>query len=165
MAKNASEGVRIGPISLLTLISVLLLAVLAMLCVTTTNATDAMASRQAESTSDTYAVDSCGQAMIAQIDGVVKASGGSAQSAVSRINSQMSSLCNEALLASGADDVQITGQVSGTSVAFTVASDSGKTLSAALTITGNSYTVTEWKMTNTQEQPEETLWSGLGSSR
>lgn len=165
MAKNASEGVRIGPISLLTLISVLLLAVLAMLCVTTTNATEAMAERQGESAADTYAVDACGQAMLAQIDAVVSASGGSAASAASRVGSQMSSLSNQAVLASGADGMQVTGQASGTTVSFTVASTSGKTLSASISITSGSYTVTEWKMTNTQKQPEETLWSGSSSSR
>ena len=47
MARRTGEGVRIGPITLLTLVSVLLLAVLAMLCVTTTHATEAMAQRQA----------------------------------------------------------------------------------------------------------------------
>ena len=46
MARRTGEGVRIGPITLLTLVSVLLLAVLAMLCVTTTHATEAMTQRQ-----------------------------------------------------------------------------------------------------------------------
>ena len=58
MAQKQSEGVRIGPITLVTLISVLLLAVLAVLCVTTANATQAMAQRHAEATSETYAIDS-----------------------------------------------------------------------------------------------------------
>lgn len=38
MSHQSNEGVRIGPVSLLTLVSVLLLAVLAMLCATTSNA-------------------------------------------------------------------------------------------------------------------------------
>ena len=54
MARRTGEGVRIGPITLLTLVSVLLLAVLAMLCVTTTHATEAMAQRQADALSQTY---------------------------------------------------------------------------------------------------------------
>ena len=54
MARQTGEGVRIGPITLLTLVSVLLLAVLAMLCVTTTHATEAMAQRQADALSQTY---------------------------------------------------------------------------------------------------------------
>ncbi len=67
MAQKQSEGVRIGPITLVTLISVLLLAVLAVLCVTTANATQAMAQRHAEATSETYAIDSCGQAFVAEL--------------------------------------------------------------------------------------------------
>ena len=68
MARRTGEGVRIGPITLLTLVSVLLLAVLAMLCVTTTHATEAMAQRQADALSQTYELDAFGQALLAQID-------------------------------------------------------------------------------------------------
>ena len=68
MARRTGEGVRIGPITLLTLVPVLLLAVLAMLCVTTTHATEAMAQRQADALSQTYELDAFGQALPAQID-------------------------------------------------------------------------------------------------
>lgn len=63
MARRTGEGVRIGPITLLTLVSVLLLAVLAMLCITTTHATEAMAQRQADALSQTYELDAFGQAL------------------------------------------------------------------------------------------------------
>ncbi len=68
MARRTGKGVRIGPITLLTLVSVLLLAVLAMLCVTTTHATEAMAQRQVDALSQTYEMDAFGQALLAQID-------------------------------------------------------------------------------------------------
>ena len=81
MARRTGEGVRIGPITLLTLVSVLLLAVLAMLCVTTTHATEAMAQRQADALSQTYELDAFGQALLAQIDEQIAESGSPAAAA------------------------------------------------------------------------------------
>ena len=81
MARRTGEGVRIGPITLLTLVSVLLLAVLAMLCVTTTHATEAMAQRQVDALSQTYEMDAFGQALLAQIDEQIAESGSPAAAA------------------------------------------------------------------------------------
>ena len=81
MARRTGEGVRIGPITLLTLVSVLLLAVLAMLCITTTHATEAMAQRQADALSQTYELDAFGQALLAQIDDQIAESGSPAAAA------------------------------------------------------------------------------------
>ena len=160
MAAKRNEGMRIGPISLLTLISVLLLAVLAMLCVTTTNATKAMAARQADSTAETFLVDSCGQALVAGIDDELKSSTGTAADAVSSVNARMTDLQSKAKRSCGGDDLDISAQTDGDDISFTVISQNGKTLEAELRVMDDlSYSIESWRITTTQQLPEDTLWS------
>lgn len=165
MAAKRSEGMRIGPISLLTLISVLLLTVLAMLCVTTTNATKAMASRQADSTTETYLVDSCGQALLAGIDDELKSSTGTATEAVSSVNARMADLQSKAKQACGGDDLDVLAKTDGDDISFTVAAQSGKTLEADVHVTDDlSYSIESWRITTTQQLPEDTLWSSSNAN-
>lgn len=160
MALKRSEGVRIGPITLVTLISVLLLAVLAVLCVTTANATQAMAQRHAEATSETYAIDSCGQAFLAELGDTAQGTD-SASTAAAAISSNLESLESEALRKCGADGLDIDAQLNGTDIAFTVSSESGKALAAKTSITdARTLSISEWKLSTTQQTNEETLWSG-----
>ncbi len=151
---------RIGPISLLTLISVLLLAVLAMLCVTTTNATKAMATRQADSTAETYLVDSCGQALVAGIDDELKSTTGSATEAVSSVDARLADLESKAKQACGGDDLEVSAKTNGDDISFTVATQSGKTLEAEIRVADDhEYSIESWHITTTQQLPEDTLWS------
>ena len=165
MARRTGEGVRIGPITLLTLVSVLLLAVLAMLCVTTTHATEAMAQRQADALSQTYELDAFGQALLAQIDEQITESGSPAaaaalvQHAVADVIHILAELLENAAEASGAHDLRSFIDVAGTQVTFTVVAQDGKELAATATITANGYTVDAWKMTTAQELPEQALLS------
>ena len=160
MAAKRSEGMRIGPISLLTLISVLLLAVLAMLCVTTTNATKAMATRQADSTAETYLVDSCGQALLAGIDDELKSTTGTATEAVSSVDARLTELESKAKQACGGDDLVVSAKTNGDDISFTVAAESGKTLEAEVRVTDDlAYSIESWHITTTQQLPEDTLWS------
>lgn len=70
---RAGEGehVRIGPISLLTLIAVICLAVLSALAFTTANASLTMAERQATATSELYLDEKAAQVFLAGIDDVL----------------------------------------------------------------------------------------------
>ena len=115
MARRTGEGVRIGPITLLTLVSVLLLAVLAMLCVTTTHATEAMAQRQADALSQTYELDAFGQALLAQIDEQI-AESGSPAAAAALVQHRSDKLLENAAEASGARDLRSFIDVAGTHV-------------------------------------------------
>lgn len=151
---------RIGPISLLTLISVLLLAVLAMLCVTTTNATKAMATRQADSTAETYLVDSCGQALVAGIDDELKSATGSATEAVSSVGARLADLESKAKQTCGGDDLEVSAKTNGDDISFTVATQSGKTLEAEIRVADDrGYSIESWHIATTQQLPEDTLWS------
>lgn len=158
MARRTGEGVRIGPITLLTLVSVLLLAVLAMLCVTTTHATEAMTQRQADALSETYELDAFGQALLAQIDEQI-AESGSPAAAAALVQHRSDKLLENAAEASGARDLRSFIDVAGTQVTFTVIAQDGKELAATATIAANGYTVDAWKMTTAQELPEQALLS------
>ena len=61
-------SVRIGPISLFTLIIVLCLAVLTVLSVTTSLAELSTTERQAATTTETYQLESVGQQFVADVD-------------------------------------------------------------------------------------------------
>ena len=165
MADKQTEGLRIGPITLVTLISVLLLAVLAMLCVTTSNATQAMAQRHAEATTETYALDSYGQAMLATISETTQHAG-SAQAAASDVNANLESIKTAALEKSGTQGLSVSAQVSGTNISFTVSDEEGKALDATVTITeSHTLSIDEWKLSTTQQTNDETLWSSESSNQ
>ena len=61
-------SVRIGPISLFTLIIVLCLAVLTVLSVTTSLAELSTTERQAATTTETYQLETAGQQFVADVD-------------------------------------------------------------------------------------------------
>ena len=167
MAAKTSEGVRIGPISLLTLISVLLLAVLAMLCVTTSNAARAMSRRQASAATSSYEIESCGQAMIASLDDAAHANGTDASSAVSGIAARLDTIKQQANDTAGADDLDIDTSTDGPSVTFSISAHDGRKLDARVTFSDDlSYSVDEWKVTTAQndQADSDTLWNGSAAN-
>ena len=167
MAAKTSEGVRIGPISLLTLISVLLLAVLAMLCVTTSNAARAMSRRQASAATSSYEIESCGQAMIASLDDAAHANGTDAASAVSGIAARLDTIKQQANDTAGADDLDIDASTDGPSVTFSISAHDGRKLDARVTFNDDlSYSVDEWKVTTAQndQADSDTLWNGSAAN-
>ena len=150
-----TEGLRVGPITLVTLIAALLLAVLAMLCATTANAQATMANRQATSLTETYAIDSCGQRMIAGIEESL----GQGDVAAALTTAKLDAIANNAKAADGASDLNIESKYDGSTVSFTISAPSGKTLRAKVTRENASVSVEEWKLTTTQEMPQDELWS------
>lgn len=64
-------SVRIGPISLFTLIIILCLSVLAVLSVTTARAELSITERQAATTSETYGLETAAQTFVAEVDGAL----------------------------------------------------------------------------------------------
>lgn len=150
-----TEGVRVGPITLVTLIAALLLAVLAMLCATTANAQATMANHQATSLAETYAIDSCGQRMIAGIEESLN----QGDVAAALTTTKLETIANNAKTADGASDLNIQSEYDGSTVTFTISASSGKTLRAKVTRDNTSVSVEEWKLTATQEMPQDELWS------
>ena len=165
MARSRNTGVRIGPISLLTLISVLLLAVLSMLCITTTKAASAMTDRQVESVSQTYALDSCGQWALAVVDETLQ-SGGSAADAASAMLGRWDSIKQQAVSdVAAAGNLTLTANSSGDVLNFEISADSGKALNAQVRVSGTTYQIEKWQTATTLQMPEETLWSGASSTK
>lgn len=161
MANKKTGGVRIGPISLLTLVSVLLLAVLSVLCVTTTNAANAMSQRQAANATETYEVEACGQAMVAAIDEKITG----ADDPLDAITREIDNVRARALEIADASDLDLTASVDGSEVSFTVATDDGRTLDAVVVVDGSSYTIKSWKMTTTQQDSSASLWAGTDTAQ
>lgn len=150
-----TEGLRVGPITLVTLIAALLLAVLAMLCATTANAQATMANRQATSLTETYAIDSCGQRMIVGIEESLN----QGDVAAALTTAKLDAIANNAKAADDASDLNIESKYDGSTVSFTISAPSGKTLRAKVTRENASVSVEEWKLTTTQEMPQDELWS------
>lgn len=75
-------SVRIGPISLFTLIIILCLAVLAALSITTARAELSITERQAATTTETYQLEVQGQEFVAAVDGALASGGETALEAV-----------------------------------------------------------------------------------
>lgn len=150
-----TEGLRVGPITLVTLIAALLLAVLAILCATTANAQATMANRQATSLTEAYAIDSCGQRMVAGIEESLN----QGDVAAALTTAKLDAIANDAKAADGASDLNIESEYDGSTVSFTISAPSGKTLRAKVTRENASVSIEEWKLTTTQEMPQDELWS------
>lgn len=153
---STNGSVRIGPISLFTLVIILCLAVMAVLSATTgARPTYSAAEKQALFTNDTYQNEQAAQSAVAVIDAAledVRASGGGLDEALAAVD--------EALPADAQRD--------GSRVLMTFASSSGRTLDVELTITANAtYEISQWKATTqwTNDGPGATLWSGAAQTR
>ncbi len=165
MAAPKTNSVRIGPISLLTLIAVLLLAVLAMLCTTTSNAARAMSQRQAAGATASYALEACGQDLLAHLDDVAKGSD-DASAAVATIASELDEMTEQVLDEAATDDLSIEADASGKTVTFTVTTADGHALDAAVTFNDDlTHSIDAWKITTVQsDETEENLWSGSAAN-
>ncbi|MCL2826029.1 MAG: S4A5 electrogenic sodium bicarbonate cotransporter 4 [Eggerthellaceae bacterium] len=148
--KDAKGSVRIGPISLFSLIILLSLAVLSVLAFTTAQATFASAEKHARFTTDTYANETQAQELVSQVDTVlagVRAVGGTKDDALAAL---------AGALPTGAT-------LDGDTVTAQFSQDSGRMLSIALQITDDAgYRITQWQATtrwDVTKQPD-VLWSG-----
>lgn len=152
---SSNSSVRIGPISLFTLVIILCLAVMAVLSATTAQATYSAAEKQALFTDDTYANEIAAQSAVAAIDAAlapVRSAGGGLDAALAAVDKA---------LPAGA-------QRDGSTVRMTFTASSGRTLDVELTITANAkYEISQWKATTqwTNEGPGTTLWTGAAQSR
>ena len=155
MTARGRGSVRIGPISLFTLVIIVCLAVMAVLSVTTAQATFAAAEKQGAFTADTYANERAAQEFTAEVDAAlapVRAAGGGLDEAISAV---------ERALPEG-------GVIDGTKIKAEFASDNGRSLAIEVEILDDAtYRVTSWKTTTnwTENGAGETLWSGTAQTR
>lgn len=185
MAKTHGS-VRIGPISLLTLVIVLCLAVMAVLTVATAQASLNLTTRQAKATTTLYGDEIAGQKFVAATDAYLVAHGTDEGFSTQTIADALPTLCDEAAqyAADQGCDVAVTAQwldaetlCASAGVTFDVldrnivggmlvecSGEAGRTLEIALAITSDAdYRLLAWKKmtTWTEEGTGEMVWQGL----
>ena len=149
-ARDTKGSVRMGPISIFSLIILLSLAVLSVLAFTTAEAVSASAEKHARFTVDTYANESDAQELVAEVDAIladVRGRGGSR---------------NDALAALAANLPQGT-RIEGGTLRAEFSKDSGRMLLITLAITDNAdYRITQWQATTRWDVTEDRdiLWLG-----
>lgn len=133
-------SVRIGPISLFTLIIVLCLAVLTVLSVTTSLAELSTTERQAATTTETYQLEAIGQQFVADVDAALAE--GTLEDVLQRYS----------------DSTVRDGDL----ISVTFSMESGRTLAVVLRIQNDTYTIEQWKVTTewTDDGTGENLWLG-----
>ena len=148
-------SVRIGPISLFTLVIVLFLAVLGALAVTTAQATYAAAEKQAAFTNDTYTNETAAQSLVSEID-----------RALFDIRESRGDLI--AALAAVKLVLPDNAHLDGSTISASFMAQSGRTLAITLEIRPDAtYEITSWKATTqwTDKNTGEKLWAGTAQTR
>ena len=155
---SREENVRIGPVSVFTLIIIICLAVLAVLTISTANA-----QRQAVAAQELYLDETAAQTFLAEIDDRLAPlrEGGNAD-AMSLLEADLVPMRNAAQDAAGGQ-VEVVTNVSGQQVRAEFSCANGRTLKIAVTVLPDgTYRIDKWKMTAVvnEEQPMGNLYTG-----
>lgn len=159
------RDVRIGPISLFTLIIVICLAVLAVLTFATANASLVMTQRQATATTELYLDETAAQTFMAGVSdqlAAVKAEGGSGAEGALALEDALVDLRDRAQEAAGGR-VSVIANVDEQQLHAEFACENGRVLNIMVTIRDDcTYRIDKWKMTAVQneEEPAGNLWTG-----
>lgn len=156
MSRRANNSVRMGPISLFTLVVVLCIAVMSVLCFSLAHSSLTVAQRQADFATDSYANESAGQEFVAAVDEVLAglradadsgAASGKAvvigkKSAMAALKARGTDLAPDATLSFGSD-----------SVTADFLLPSSRRLYVELAIGDDAtYRVIQWKQTTRQDK-------------
>ncbi|WP_241158196.1 S4A5 electrogenic sodium bicarbonate cotransporter 4 [Adlercreutzia sp. ZJ138] len=164
---RGSGSVRIGPVSVFSLVIVLCLAVMAVLAVSTAQAAYTAAEKQAWFTSATYNNEQAAQSFVAEIDGAL--AGVRTDRSAANAEEANADVVADALVAV-ADVISAYegAYIDGNQVGAEFSSDSGRTLSVVLTIRDDAtYEISQWRATTQWNEAGsgEVLWSGSAQSR
>lgn len=174
-------SVRIGPISLFTLIIILCLSVLAVLSLTTARAQLSITERQAATTTETYQLERVGQTFLSEVDGALKQGNLASVLAdwgIEATTAEASAegaptgetIDDEGIGGEAAEGMSVvrdslvtcSGTIDGAQITATFAMESGRQLLCALDIHSDTYTLEQWKVTTqwTDDGTGENLWLG-----
>lgn len=162
---HRGDNVRIGPVSVITLIIVICMAVMGVLAVSTSAATKTISDRQAAATERMYLDERAGQEFVAGVDDVLaglRGSGTSASRAAQAVENALDSICEGARDAADGR-VDCTASVDGTAVTAEFVCEDARLLDITLTIRGDAtYRIDEWKMASAQQETDSigALWTG-----
>lgn len=143
--------VRIGSITILTLLIIICLATLGVLTLSTAQANGAAAEKQSESVQALYDNESSAQSFVADVDALLvkqKAAGAEKTAAMKAVSSAYGK------------DVTV-----GSDTITRKFTSENRTLTVKLQVKNNlSYQITEWSTTTESTNEQVTLWSGSGNS-
>lgn len=155
-------NMRNGLISLLTVVVVISLATASVLAVSTSHAMSALAQRQARMTSEGYAAERSGQALLANLEGELasaKTAGLHGTALLSRIEQHIDDLLADACV----EGVSATGVFDKNTLTCTFVTTEARMLEASIEI-GDDATcdVVAWRLSAAPQEEEtgDTLWSG-----
>lgn len=160
---NEQEGsVRIGPVSMFTLIAVICLAVLAVLAITTANASYNMAKLQADSMKEQYVAEIAAQDFVALADSQINQSQGTGSSRVAAFNASLDSTVARIQEEAG-NGVTVAAQTQDNRIMAQFTCKNGRMLDVVLKVEDSgSYEIAQWDMTATRNDAQaENLWSGM----
>lgn len=168
---KSSSSVRMGPISLVSLVIVLCLAVMSVLSVSTARATLRTTERQSTATSEIYLCETAGQEFLATVDGVLAevragedVSHASAMSALRRAGEGLVGGLSSSKIT---PSVQIAaGDDSTVDINAVFSTETGRRLNVYLKINDDAtYRILQWKSTTfwSNGSNNETLWQGAGT--
>lgn len=169
-------SVRIGPISLFTLIIILCLSVLAVLSLTTARAQLSITERQAATTTETYQLERVGQTFLSEVDGALKqgnlasvladwgieattaeaaAEGAPTGETIADEGATGETIDDEGIGGEAAEGMSVvrdslvtcSGTIDGAQITATFAMESGRQLLCVLDIHSDTYTLEQWKVT------------------
>lgn len=150
---ETSGSVRIGPVTLISLVVILCLAVLAVLAVNTARANSAQAQRQLEFTQGAYSNDSSAQELLRDID-LALYGAKQVQLSMSETMGAVREACPSA------------ASINGNSVAVAFETQAGQRLDIKIDINSDySYTVTQWTTSTTLDSESSAGQQASGSAQ
>ena len=162
---RTGENVRIGPVTVITMIIVLCMAVMGVLAISTAHATQTISDRQADATRYLYYDEKAGQEFVACIDDALANSRevhASATAGARAVEDKLDSICESARAAADGH-VSCTASVDGVTVYAEFICEDTRQLNVAVTIQENgTYRIDGWKMASAQggAQAMGNLWTG-----
>jgi hypothetical protein len=157
--------VRIGPISIITLIAVLCMAVLGILTISTANATYTISNRQADATAYMYRNETAAQQFVAELDDSlarVRRAGGTQEEAELAVNLALDDIASDARKAADGE-VSVVASLDDNRVTAEFICANTRMLNIAITIRDDAtYRIEKWEMAAVQNGVQTTghLWTG-----
>lgn len=167
MASKSHGSVRIGPLSLLSLIIILCLAVMAVLSLSTAKAELNITRHQSETVRQTYRAQNAGEAFLYFLDLTLSHYRGEDGQLLYSYEAMMMAVENtlDANIAQAAgwfDGIEGEGTITDNRINMAFQADNGRRLDAVVIVNADgTYTVHTWKISTAwSTESSDTLWSG-----
>lgn len=159
------HSMHVGTITVLVTLLVIPLAILGLLTFNTASAERTVAQKHADATTESYELETCGQAFVAGVDDTlagVRSAGGSGREGIAAVERDLQKIAEGASAAAdGEDAVNVDAEPTGTGVSAALSTADGAQLSIEISVTDAAgYTVDAWTTSTAREPaPGDTLWT------